>query len=506
MNSLRLPHSIEAEKAIICSILLDANTFFELDGLQADDFYSPKHQKVFSAISEMIGAGLEIDIITLTNHFREKGGLNELGGAAYIAGLTDVPLSLNPAYYADIIKQHSVKRRAIMAFNEGTKQLQSANGNAAEVLKQIQDELASLSISTLSNKYTFPPLKPIDTQAATRITVEPPELDDLLLYKGLPLKKKKTVTAIFSTGGVGKSYLLSHFGCAFSAGQSYGDISPVKPLRVLLLFGEDPQEIVDSRLYKISGGKFSNNLFASSVVGICGAIVGNLQNPERTIWFQWLEQTIENHMPLDLLVLDPMSRFYGLKENENEHQTFWIHALEYLTNKYGISIIFAHHVPKAEYGKISRSMGRGGGALVDGARLNFGMAPMTEETAARYMVQNPKRYIEFGTIKSNYTPEIQDHIILERGEYGLLSPVNIFSDYKRQVETRMLELFQEYTLSRREIGRKEGKVFRSELNADFPQLSLNQIQLIVDDMLNKGVLNIVNGGSGNNPKMIIQAV
>ena len=69
--------------------------------------------------------------------------------------------------------------------------------------------------------------------------------------------------------------------------------------------------------------------------------------PKRSLWYGWLDRTIENHGPLDLLILDPKSRFFGLDENSNDHNTQWLAGLEALTIKHRpLAILFSHHVPK----------------------------------------------------------------------------------------------------------------------------------------------------------------
>ena len=82
------PHNIEAEESIISAILVNNSTLLDiLDILSQEDFYRSAHQKIFSGISELFGKGEPVDLVTLSNLLKEKGHLEDIGGAAYLAGL-----------------------------------------------------------------------------------------------------------------------------------------------------------------------------------------------------------------------------------------------------------------------------------------------------------------------------------------------------------------------------------------------------------------------------------
>ena len=113
------PHNIEAEESIISAILINNSTLLDiLDILSQEDFYRSAHQKIFSGISELFGKGEPVDLVTLSNLLKEKGHLEDIGGAAYLAGLVDTaPVAVNPGQYAKIIRDKASLRRLIEKSN-----------------------------------------------------------------------------------------------------------------------------------------------------------------------------------------------------------------------------------------------------------------------------------------------------------------------------------------------------------------------------------------------------
>ena len=68
-----LPNNIEAEQAVIGSILVSNEIFDDIDIIiSSDNFYDPMHQKIYGAIKSLIYKGLLANPITLKNYFKMK--------------------------------------------------------------------------------------------------------------------------------------------------------------------------------------------------------------------------------------------------------------------------------------------------------------------------------------------------------------------------------------------------------------------------------------------------
>jgi RecA-family ATPase len=196
----------------------------------------------------------------------------------------------------------------------------------------------------------------------------------------------------------------------------------------------------------------------------------NNGNPSRSRWYDWLSQTIENHKGLDVLMLDPKSRFYGLVENDNDHNTQWAAGLEALAFTYKLTILFSHHVSKERSKEMSQHMSRGGSGLVDACRWVLGITGMNEKTAEKYDV-DCKKFIEMDLVKSNYTAKLQHPLYFERDEVGLLHHRELGQDRISAMADKLVELLSRKTfnLTRHELNKEEnGKDIYKTMKEVFP--------------------------------------
>src|SRR3989442_1669574 len=105
-----LPHSLDAERSVLGSILLDDRLYnHAAEFLKKDDFYLGSHKKLFSRMEALSGLSRPIDMITLKDELIKSGELEDVGGTAYVASLIDgVPRTSNIEHYARIVKDKAV--------------------------------------------------------------------------------------------------------------------------------------------------------------------------------------------------------------------------------------------------------------------------------------------------------------------------------------------------------------------------------------------------------------
>ena len=111
-----LPHSIEAEQAVLGCVLIDENEaqINILDQLKENDFYSGAHRTIFNAMYQLYRENKPVDFITLTSKLEEFKSLNDVGGLNYITTLSNVvPSAANYNNYLDIVSKNSVLRKLI---------------------------------------------------------------------------------------------------------------------------------------------------------------------------------------------------------------------------------------------------------------------------------------------------------------------------------------------------------------------------------------------------------
>jgi len=115
-----IPHSREAEEAVIGSVLINPEVYFDvIQFLQADDFYIHRHRWIWEAFTRLHDRRIPLDTLTVIEELDQIGHLVEVGGAAYITALiNNVPTSLHAEAYGRIVEQTSIRRRMLSAANE----------------------------------------------------------------------------------------------------------------------------------------------------------------------------------------------------------------------------------------------------------------------------------------------------------------------------------------------------------------------------------------------------
>jgi len=112
-----LPNDLEAEQSLLGCLFISQDACADIfPMLNAKDFYSIAHQKIYQAMVDNYLKDIAIDYVTVSKVLDTKGELEEVGGLGYITDLTNyVPSAANFKHYADIIKNDSVLRQVIEA-------------------------------------------------------------------------------------------------------------------------------------------------------------------------------------------------------------------------------------------------------------------------------------------------------------------------------------------------------------------------------------------------------
>jgi replicative DNA helicase len=111
------PQNLEAEQGVLGSMLLDRDAIARVvEMLRPEDFYRDAHRRIYDAVVELFERGEPVDLITVTDRLRDKGQLDDVGGAAYVTALLNsIPTAANVEYYARIVLQKSMLRQLIAA-------------------------------------------------------------------------------------------------------------------------------------------------------------------------------------------------------------------------------------------------------------------------------------------------------------------------------------------------------------------------------------------------------
>jgi len=112
-----LPHNLEAERALLGSVLLDNGALnIILEFVRKDDFFADTHRIVFEKMLALFEKTHTIDLVTLSEELSRDGLIEKAGGASYLAALTDgIPIGTTASVseYARIVKDKATIRQLI---------------------------------------------------------------------------------------------------------------------------------------------------------------------------------------------------------------------------------------------------------------------------------------------------------------------------------------------------------------------------------------------------------
>lgn len=145
-NLLMVPHSVEAEQSVIGGLLIDNGAIDRLGELEESAFFSMAHKLIYRAIRKQAGAGKSWDVITVAEMLESAKKLNEVGGLPYIGNLAhQVPSSANITRYADIVREHAMRREIMAAAAELTDLAASKSGDIAVAMDKAQSRLMAIT-------------------------------------------------------------------------------------------------------------------------------------------------------------------------------------------------------------------------------------------------------------------------------------------------------------------------------------------------------------------------
>ncbi len=153
-----LPHSRQAEEAVLGAILINPETYYDVaQFLQADDFYIVRNRWVWETFTRLHERRTPVDFLMVTQDLEQQGHLAEIGGPAYLMALINqTPTSLHAEAYGKVVEEHSIRRRMLQSANH----LAQLAYNQQQTVDTVLDE-AEKSIFGISERRIRHDLQPI---------------------------------------------------------------------------------------------------------------------------------------------------------------------------------------------------------------------------------------------------------------------------------------------------------------------------------------------------------
>jgi replicative DNA helicase len=141
------PHSVEAEEAVLGSVLINPDALFEVASfLQPDDFFIVRNGWVWEAILRLQERNEQIDYVTVVEELRQQERLEEIGGAAYITYLINhTPSSIYTETYGRIVERAAIRRRMLSAASDIARLAHEEDADINEITDQAEATLFAVT-------------------------------------------------------------------------------------------------------------------------------------------------------------------------------------------------------------------------------------------------------------------------------------------------------------------------------------------------------------------------
>lgn len=163
------PHDLEAEQAIIGSMLTDRDAVVSaIEVLKEEDFYREDNKAIYTAILNLYNRAEPIDIITVKAELESMGKFEQVGGLEYLAELPEkVPTTANAMKYIKIVEEKSTLRRLIKTANE----IIELGYNPTEDVEDIMEgaEKKIFNIMQEKNQKGYTPIKDVLVESFTQL-------------------------------------------------------------------------------------------------------------------------------------------------------------------------------------------------------------------------------------------------------------------------------------------------------------------------------------------------
>lgn len=148
------PQAIEMEEVVLGAILLEPSCLNKvIDILSVKSFYKEEHRIIYSAILSMYKNTIPIDILTITKELNNNGLLKSIGGAYYIANLTNrVASSANIEYHSRIIVQEYLKREIIEMSSEISQTTFDPSQDVFDIIDKANQKLNDITGNNIKSK------------------------------------------------------------------------------------------------------------------------------------------------------------------------------------------------------------------------------------------------------------------------------------------------------------------------------------------------------------------
>ena len=141
------PQAVELEEAVLGALMLERDSIITVqEFIVAEAFYTEEHRLIYKAIEELSAELKPIDLFTVTEKLRSKRQLTKVGGATYLAQLTQrVGSAANVEFHAKIVAQKYVQRELIRSATEIQRRSYDDEADVTELIGFAESEIFNVA-------------------------------------------------------------------------------------------------------------------------------------------------------------------------------------------------------------------------------------------------------------------------------------------------------------------------------------------------------------------------
>ncbi len=151
--SRQLPQSLDAEKGLLCSILMSSREVLTdciEQRIEESSFHFPAHGTIYRVLTEMWAANQPIDLITLNEKLTNLNLLDAVGGPGVTAELLGyVPTAANAPYYLDIIREKALLRSMISVCTESITRCYEEQSDVPQLIDDVEKQIFAIGENRL---------------------------------------------------------------------------------------------------------------------------------------------------------------------------------------------------------------------------------------------------------------------------------------------------------------------------------------------------------------------
>ncbi len=150
------PHSIDAEVAVIGSLMLDRQAISKvIEILTEESFYVERHRVIYKAIMLMFNENISVDLITLNDRLTKNGDLDNAGGPYYLSKINEqTPSSAHVEHHAYIVQEKFLKRKLIQVSGEILENGYDDTKDALEEIDIAESKIFEIAEKRFRKSYT----------------------------------------------------------------------------------------------------------------------------------------------------------------------------------------------------------------------------------------------------------------------------------------------------------------------------------------------------------------